>query len=447
MSENTAGSEHLKMSLRTTATANYLAAGIAAAAPLLALPYYLTHLGAEGWGLVSFALTLVVIIGMLEIGISQRLVRDLSLLAHRGRSGFLRVFRPIESYYWMAAAALALVVLLLAPLVVQHWLHLSSEHERDGYLTVYFCAALLLTQIPNAAYRSLLVANDRQVALCIQQTAINLIKHGGGILVVTRGGGLEGLYIHWAVTAVVDVATRKWITRRGPSDRAEVVVFDWQQARVLLTSGLRMSVAVVTSIFALQLDRLYMSKLGSLSDLGIYSIAVALAYGALQLSAPLIAAVAPRMAVASTTQRDLDQLCKKLLTGMLLSVFAAAALYLAVGEYLVLRWLKSAETFDQLRWTLRLLLIGTALNTLYQIGYQRWIALGQTRIILHVNVLALLVAATLTPVMILRFGMVGATAAWIGLNVVGLAFHARWLVHLAFSPSVGNQPGQQAQDP
>jgi len=426
------------MSLRKTAVANYVAAAIAAGAPLLALPFYVNGLGPEGWGLVSFAMTLAVTVGMLEVGISQRLVRDLSLLAHRQQSEFSRVTRAVEVYYWAAAIVLSLAVAALAPLVVGRWLNLPASHQQEGHHTIYFCAVLLLTQIPNAAYRSFLVATDRQVPLCAHTALVNLAKHGGGVWVVTRGGGLGSLYLYLSAIALLDVATRKLITSStGPAPAGNRGI-DWSHARVLLMSGMRVSFAVVTGILALQLDRLYLSRIGSLTDLGIYSIGASLAYGALQLSAPIISAVAPRLAISSTSQHGLDQMCKKLIVGMLLAILVAGFAYILFGEHLVAHWLNDSATFERLKWTLRLLLIGTALNALYQVGYQRWIAQGETRLILRVNLVALMTAAVLTPMTISAFGIIGASAAWLSFNVVGLSFQARWLFSLAL-----RQPSSQ----
>ncbi len=426
-------------SLRKTPVANYVAAAIAAVAPLLALPFYVNALGPEGWGLVSFAMTLAATVGMLEVGISQRLVRDLVLLAHREACEFPGVARAVEAYYWAAAILLGGTIAFFATFIADQWLNLPASHKQQGHFTVYFCAMLLLTQVPNAAYRSILVATDRQVPLCAHTALVNLVKHGGGVWVVTHQGELRDLYLFLGVIALLDVATRKWIARPTHSTAVGTGRVDWAHARTLLMSGMRVSFAVVTGIFALQLDRLYLSRLGSLNDLGTYSIAASLAYGALQLSAPLISAVAPRLAISSIKQSDLDQMCRKLIAGMLLAITGAGVAYIGLGEHLVAQWLKDPATFERLQWTLRLLLVGTGLNAVYQVGYQRWIAQGETRHILRVNMLALIAAAVLTPVAISAFGIIGASAAWLSFNVAGLCFQARWLLSLALPRSRSKQ--------
>lgn len=418
------------MSLRTIVVTNYGAALVSAAAPLVALPFYVNDLGTANWGLVSFATTLAMTLGMLEIGVSQRLIRDLTVIGHSHTTTLRSLAKGIEVHYWLFALLLSGIVLMAAQPLVTQWLNTPSDKHAEGYWTVCFCAVLVLTQIPNAAYRSFLVASDHQVPLALQSIAFNLLKHGGGVAVVTRGYGLDGLYTYLGCLALIDTIARRLIVHLALR-RGEALPIDWKKVRSLLIAGLKMSAAVIASIAALQLDRLLLSRFGSLSELGIYSIAASLAFGALQLSTPLVTSFAPRLAVAAAVApSELDRVCKQLLKALLMMIIAAAAIYLAIGESLIALWLRNPDVFDKLKWPLRLLLVGTAMHTIYQIGYERWVAMGQTSRILRMNLLALTAASVLAPTLILSFGMVGAASVWLSFNMIGLAFHSSWLASL-----------------
>lgn len=59
-------------------SSNYLAAVTAALAPLLAVQWYLDSIGAYKFGLISFITTLQVVLGLLDAGLSQALIREFS---------------------------------------------------------------------------------------------------------------------------------------------------------------------------------------------------------------------------------------------------------------------------------------------------------------------------------------------------------------------------------
>jgi len=418
--------------------ANYLAAAVSAAAPLVAVPFYLEHLGPALWGMVSFALMLAVTLGILEIGISQRLVRDLAVLHDRDPVAGRDIFSAIEGFYAGAAMVVALTVSALAPWIAAHWLEVPADLYQDALHTVYFCAVLAATQILNSSYRSWLLASGRQVSLSVQVTLLSLFKHGGGIAVVVYGGGLDGLFLYLAGVSMADVITRRWLAR-WRQGLAEAQSSDWQQARTILIAGMRVSVAVIAGILALQLDRLYLSSMGTLEELGKYSIATALAYGVVQLVSPLIATAAPAMAVAARNEAQLDIWCRKLFLVIAPILALGGVAYYFGGDWLLQKWLRTAD-IEAVKNPLNLLLVGSALNFVYAVGYQRWISLGRTRIIMVVNFFALIAAAAITPLMIHRFDAPGAASAWISFNLIGLCFQAPWFLSLLFrrSTALGN---------
>jgi O-antigen/teichoic acid export membrane protein len=414
------------MALWKNIAANYAGALIAAVSPLLAVPLYLSALGPARWGLVSFATTLASLFSLLEVGLSQRLVRDLTIARLRQQEGAAAAFRGIEACYWVLGSVGALVMLAMDGLLVGHWLHLEQSWLRDGYATVHFAALLTFTQIPNSVYRSGLLASDRHLTLNLQIASFAVCKHAAGVIVAMVWKDLRYVYVCYAVTALVEVAIRGWTARRALSSAA-VLRVDWRGARAMLAAGAKMSIAVVMAVLTLQSDKLFLSRFATLHDLGIYGVAQALAYGPLQLTFPLLTSVTPALAAAVSDHARLQTLCRRLLGGVFLSLIVAIICYFAIGEWLVSLWLRNRAVFVEVRPLLRLLLIGTALNVVYQVSYQRWLVMGNTRWILAVNAVSLIVAVTLTPAFIATWGTAGAAGGWIALNAVGVLVNVRWM--------------------
>jgi Na+-driven multidrug efflux pump len=76
---------------------------------------------------------------------------------------------------------------------------------------------------------------------------------------------------------------------------------------------------------------------------------------------------------------------------------------------------------------LAILLVGTLLNAFYNIGYMNWIANEQTKRIIQVNALSLLLAIILAPMLIIKYGTIGAAFSWIIINLIGLILSLEWV--------------------
>ena len=100
----------VQMSVKQNAIANYIGTGVVALAPLLALPWYLALLGPSQFGLVGFIATLQAVLGLLDAGMSQALVREVALrftAADQARYRTANLLLGFERLYWLFALIVA----------------------------------------------------------------------------------------------------------------------------------------------------------------------------------------------------------------------------------------------------------------------------------------------------------------------------------------------------
>jgi O-antigen/teichoic acid export membrane protein len=416
------------MNLLKNIAANYAGVIVAAASPVFALPLYLSALGTTRWGLVSFATTLASVFSILEVGLSQRLVRDLTIAKLQDPNRAARAFRGIAACYWLLGCLAAAVLLATQSFFVGHWLRLKPDSMRDGYATVYFAVVLIATQIPNSAYRSALMSADRHVMLNAQVGSFSICKHVAGVTVAMVWKDLRYVYLAYTAVAVAELAVRGLSATRAISPTATGAGIDWAASRTILTAGAKMSVAVIAGLLTLQSDRLFLSRFASLHDLGVYGVATSLGYGVLQLTYPLFASVTPALSLVASDPVKLRAQCSRLLKGVCLALIVAIACYLLIGESLVRWWLKNESVFTEVRPILRIFLVGNVLNIVYQVSYVRWLVMGRIRPIVAVNSVSLLLAVTVTPLLVATYGTVGAAGSWITINVVGVLANVAWML-------------------
>ena len=412
------------MSLRTTIAANYLGAAATAVAPLLALPWYLSLLGGELFGLIAFMTALQGTLNILDAGLSQALVREVAMRRGPHANSRPRELADLvlgcERLYWGAALTIAAALLLASGALVAHWLHIGPALEDAAHTAVLGGMALFFLQLPGSLYRSVLVGTERQGLLNAVLTTAMVARHLGGVLLLSISPSLL-TYVLWHVTvAGMETAARGLCAWRAVGGHRRQARWNRTLLSAMLPGVAGLGLASIIGALTAQLDRIFLSSMVSIDAFGRYAIASAVGMGALQLVYPVMQALIPRAIALRTAPAQARRLYVGAGLWLGLLLLAGAGIYAAAGHWLLELWLRDAAVAAQVYPVLALLLIGTALNAAYGIGYMRWLALGRIRTILGVNLVCAGLCLLVIPWMIDRVGMIGATSGWILVNVVGL---------------------------
>lgn len=123
------------MTLKRNILANYFGMSLVALAPILALPWYLEALGPKQFGLIGFIAMLQAVLGLLDAGMSQALVREIAVRFDSTRDGRHRAAKLLygfERLYWSFALCAGCITLLLADMIAAHWLKLEGLPVTSG---------------------------------------------------------------------------------------------------------------------------------------------------------------------------------------------------------------------------------------------------------------------------------------------------------------------------
>ena len=112
---------------------------------------------------------------------------------------------------------------------------------------------------------------------------------------------------------------------------------------------------------------------------------------------------------------------------MLTMVTLLIFVFTLAGKLVLELWLKDANVVAIVYPVLMLLLVGTGMNAIYNVGYMNWLAAGTTNKILMVNVLSLGLAIIFTPILVAKYELMGAAFGWVIINSFGLLFGLDWL--------------------
>ncbi|HEY7821954.1 MAG TPA: oligosaccharide flippase family protein [Acidimicrobiia bacterium] len=409
--------------------ANYGGAAINAFVPLLAIPVLIRMLGPEFWGLVAFVNLMVVLMMMLNVGISQALSRE---FAHRWTNeaeGHVRaayLLRGYEGLYWIVALAVGACVLPFTPWIADNWLNTSPEAEDMARYSVAFAVVLFVVTLPASIYRGTLLAIQEHVLFNVIRSTAVIAKFGLGVLAVQQTGSVLGyltFFVAMSFLETLALAIAAW--RFMPSPR-RTIGFNLHEVRLTLKFSITMTVLVMMGVATTQIDRLLVSVLMPVEELGVYSIAVSLAFGVLQITYPLFTSVMPVLVSIDTDSHRRLRAIRNLLATVLAMVAVLGGLYALAGSAALSFWLGDPALAQAVQHPLMWLLVGAALNTVYNVGYTNWVSLGQTRWIAWVNILSLGFGVSVLPFTIPSFGLVGATASYVIVNVIGACFTIAW---------------------
>ena len=418
------------MSVKRNIAFNYFGSGFLALAPLLALPWYIAALGPKLWGLVAFVTLLQGVLGLLDAGMSQALTREIALRVNGSESGRRRaaaLLSGFERIYWAFAIAAALIVATLAEVLASAWLNLAGLPESSGRLAIYGAAALFAAQFPGSIYRSVLSGAQAQVTLNLLIVAGALLRHGGGVAIVWVWPSLSA-YLGWQVAvALLETLARGVLAWRCVGGRRGIPGWDAAEMRQVLALVLQLTGAVFMGALAVQMDKIVLSRMLEVELFGYYAIASSLALGLLQFIHPVFNATLPRVVQLRESPQALRGFNLKVAGLVGLLILAAAAAYLLAGRALLDAWLRNPALAAAVYLPLSILLAGTGLNALYNIGYTNWLAKGKTGRILAVNAVTLVLSIALLPTLVVWQGMAGAAFGWVLINGIGLLASLGWL--------------------
>lgn len=414
--------------------ANYIGTGAVALGPLVAMPWYLNLLGSELFGLIGFVVMLQAVLGLLDAGVSQALVREFSVRFDRtdsARNSTAALLFGFERIYWLFAIGCGVVTFLLASVISRNWIQLGGLSTVDGQIAVCGAAAIFAVQFPGSVYRSLMVGTQEQVKLNGIMTGGALLRHIGGILAVFIRPALSTYLIWQASVALLETMARGHSAWRILGINRRQMKWQFDTLRPVWRFMAGMTAAVLMGALTVQMDRIVLSRMVSMEQFGFYTLAVSISLGVLQLVYPVYQAVMPRMVQLRENSDALYRFNLKLFFGICMTFAGILTGFILTGRWLLYVWLRNPEVVAVVYPVSVVLLIGTCLNALYNIGYINWIVQGRTRRILAVNALSLGLAVVLLPSCIIWKGLIGAAFGWGLTNMVGLLFYLSWPVNKA----------------
>ena len=436
------------MSLKQNVIVNYLGQGWAALMGIAFVPLYIQALGVESFGLIGVFAILQAWVGILDLGLTPTLNREMARLragAHSAAS-IRDLLRSLEFVYAALAVVMVLVVWGAAPAMGTVWLkaeQLPLSIVIDSIRVMGFVLAMRwLEQI----YRGALQGLQDFVWLNAAHATLSTLRWGGAYVVVAFFSPTVEAFFYWqgavSLMTVAVLIHRTYLALPPAGRRGH---FDVDALRSVMQFAGGMFLGSVLALLLTQTDKVVVSKLLTLEQLGYYMLAATAAGGLMQLITPMNTAIFPRL-TEHAARDDHAALAATFLRScqwMAAIIVPPALLLAAFSQPLLLLWSGNPALTREAAPLLALLALGTLCNGLMNLPYMLQLAHGWTSLAVRVNLVAVLLIVPSILWAVPRYGAVGAAGAWLVLNAGYLLVGAH-LMYVRLLPDVKWQWYRQA---
>jgi O-antigen/teichoic acid export membrane protein len=417
------------MSLKGNVIANYMGQGWTAIMGLAFVPLYIQALGIESYGLIGVFAILQAWMSILDLGLTPTLNREMARQRAGGHSNesIRDLLRSLEFVYLGLTLLMVAAVWLAAPWLAGEWLQTGQLPQAGVVTALRIMGVVLAARAFEQIYRGSLQGLQDQVWLNGAQAFIATLRWAGAwVIVAFLWPTVTAFFIWQGLVALLGIAILVTRTYWILPTASRAAHFSLAALRGIKAYASGMFASSVLSLILTQADKVIISRLLPIDQLGFYMLAATAAGGLLQLIVPMNAALFPRLTeqveredivgLAATYHRACEWMAAIIVPPALVLTF--------FSEPVLLLWTGNSNLASTTALLLGLLSSGTLCNGLMNLPYMLQLAHGWTALSVKVNLVAVAIIVPAIIWAVPRWGATGAAAVWLALNAGYLVFSA-----------------------
>ncbi len=432
----------LRPSLKLNVMASYTSQIYLIFISIAILPFYIEYMGAEAYGLVGFFAMLQGLFNLLDFGLTPTISRQTAQYNAGKESalGFRQLFRALSLIFLVIAVIGGGALLSLDNYIAAQWLNLESLSVKD----VLFCLQVMAISVAlhwmAGLYRGVISGFEQIVWLSVVNSIIATLKFPGVLLYMYfYGFNIKSFFVFQLLIALIEfaiLAAKTYLLLPRPSLQESI---GWSIKPVKPLLGFALTIAFTSSVWVLftQLDKFVLSGILPLAEYGYFTLAVLVAGGVIQLSAPISSPIMPRMARLEAEQQY-DQLRQVYLdaTQFITVIVVTAGIVLAgVAKPVLYAWTGDIELANQAAPVLQLYALGNAVLALSAFPYYLQYAKGNLKYHLIGNIISVLILIPAVVWAATHYGAIGAGWVWFLMQLFYLIFWVSY-IHIKIEPNI-----------
>ncbi|MBB1077123.1 oligosaccharide flippase family protein [Rhodoferax sp. 4810] len=423
--------------LKRNLIANYLGQGWTALMGLAFIPLYIKYLGIEAYGLIGLFAVLQAWLSLLDMGMTPTLNREMARFTGGSHSAiFVRdLLRSIEVVALGIAVLVGLGIWAASEWLASDWLRAEKLPITTVAQAFAIMGAVTALRFVEGIYRSAIVGLQRQVLYNIVNSLQATLRGLGAVgVLIWVAPTIKVFFIWQGLVSILSLGVLAIFTYRAIPKAERGGQFSMPALRSIGRFAVGMMGITVLSLLLMQVDKILLSKLLTLSDYGYYSLATVVAAALYTLTVPITQAWYPRLSELHAQKNQAEIILRYHQGAQLVAVFmgSAAIIMIVFAETILQLWTHDADLARRSATLLSLLALGNLLNGLMWIPYQTQLAHGWTDLATRINIVSVAIIVPTILWVTPRYGAVGAAWVWVSLNagyvLIGIHFMYRQIL-------------------
>jgi O-antigen/teichoic acid export membrane protein len=394
---------------------------------LAVVPYYLEYLGIEAYGLIGFYLTAQAMLHLLDMGMAATINREVArckAMDNIHEAG--KLLHSLGVIYWSLALAIAALFSVLSPFITRYWLQSASLPQESISNATMLMGGVIACRFPIGLYQGVLIGAQRLVLSNAINIAMITLGHVGAIVVLAFGAPTIEVFFLWQLGASImhAVATMKAAWRVVGKDRHR---FDFIPVRRVLGFTLGAGAISIMGIFLYQLDKFILSGTLDMEYYGKYMLATMIANGLYMFITPAFNIIYPRFSslVVQEKKEDLSRQYRSMIQLAGSFLFPMSMSFALLAQPLIALWTRNKDLSVEIAPIASMILFSRALHGIGFIPYAAMLAHGNTKSVMMMYVIQVIIMAPTTIVLSMMYGVWGGALAQIFLFLLFLFMIAK----------------------
>ncbi len=406
---------------------------------LILVPIYVKYLGMESYGLVGWYTGIQAIFFLLDMGLSATIQKELSIVdSNSAHSSKITLFFTLERIYYAIAVGIIFLMFFLIK-VFPSWFSFNAVLPSEIIeQAIIYIAILLAVRFPIGYYSGALNGIQKQAELNLALVTTEILKFISiYIALVYFKGNILDYFIVQIIFNIVLIVVLFFQVRKYINVQPDIKKFDWSSISSVWKYSVGMASISIVGMLITQVDKLILSRLVNLSDLGIYCLAFTIASLPTKIVGSVATAYFPKMVKEHSLGNWINLESIYLSVSQLVSILVIpiSLMFILISKPLLVLWLGVNQDIEQLNRLIWVFTLGYMCNGLVTMPYYLQLTHGWTSLSAIKNIVALCI---LVPALILLskyWGIYGASFVWLILNFSYLLFevpimHRRLHKHL-----------------
>jgi O-antigen/teichoic acid export membrane protein len=419
------------MSLKKHIAVNYLSQLYVTLVGIVMVPLYITHMGAEAYGLVGFFAMLQAWFTMLDVGLTPTLARE-SARFYAGATnviGYRRLVRALEGVFFLVALVGGFILFLLSGYIASDWLHAIQLSTYEVRKAIEIMALIIALRWMCGLYRGAISGLEKWAWLGSYNALIATLRYGLVLPVLIFIGVTPSIFFGYQLgVAFLELCgLMLYFYHLLPPISKEIKLpWDWKPLQPVLKFSLTIAFTSSVWVMVTQTDKLVLSKIIPLAEYGYFTLAILVASGVMAISNPISGVIMSRMSkLVALSDHDGVIRVYRQATQLVAVLAGSASITLALcAESILSIWTGDRFLASQAAPILALYALGNGVLVVAAFPYYLQYAKGDLRLHLIGNAIFVVLLIPLIIWASIHYGAVGAGYVWLGTN---LSYFILWI--------------------